>query len=388
MRADWFIRKGSAFDPSNNNIASLLGRKSPIPGDVGLEVEVEGNQFPKSLDYVDEDECDQSDMIPKEWHYTHDGSLRGQDNAEYIFAKPLGFEEVPSAIANLWEMFEDYGSVLDESNRTSVHVHLNAQPFYLNRLASFLGLYFSVEEVLVNWCGDHRAGNLFCLRAKDAPAIVNKARKFLRTGDFSVFDDGLHYSGLNLHSLRDKGSIEVRSMRGATDPQVIVDWVSILERIYRLSADFPDPRLVCAQFSGNGGMAYLKFVLGDYTDKVLAGCSMETSEVMTSVHEGIRIAQNICFCRDWSTIDPSKAVNDPFGRTIQQVTNSISNTFVEEYLETQMSQPVVPTVQGWSHIEMEMMATMAPPPPPPTATGAAGVSAWHNFYTQTSEDII
>lgn len=374
MRANWFIRKGSAFDPSNNTIAALLGRKNPISGDVGLEVEVEGNMFPKAMDY-DEDESDDEHLIPPMWNYTHDGSLRGNDNAEYIFHRPLAFDEVPNAVNSLWQMFDDYGSVLDESNRTSVHVHLNAQPFHLNRLASFLGLYFSVEEILVNWCGDHRAGNLFCLRAKDAPAIVGKARKFLKTGDFTVLDDGLHYAGLNLNSLRGKGSVEIRTMRGATEPQVIIDWVSILERLYKLSEHFPDPRLVCAQFSGNGGMAYLQFVLGEHADKIIQGCSMSLSQIMTSVHDGIRIAQTICYCRDWSTIDPSKAINDPFGRTIAQVTDSFNDTFIEDYLAASTASQPVPT--GFNPHEI----TLASIPTPPQAEPISAFSVFQEYYT-------
>lgn len=333
MRVPWKIQNSNAFDASLCAVHTIMGRAKPLSGQIGLEVEVEGNQFPKDDEtYDDEDVYLGGDLIPHQWRYVHDGSLRGDDNAEYILAKPLYFHEVSSALQDLWDMFDKFGSVLDESNRTSVHVHLNAQEWHLNRVAAFLGLYFSVEEILVNWCGDHRAGNLFCLRAKDAPAIVNKARKFIKTGDLSVFDDGMHYAGVNLEALRNKGSIEIRSMRGATRWEPILTWVNILNRIYDLSAEFEDPRLVVAQFSGGGALNYLRFVLGDFTDEVIAGADMSPGEVVRSVTEGIRFAQNVCYCRDWSAFKPTNVSADPFGRNPVKVANSINNDPVEEYL--------------------------------------------------------
>lgn len=332
MRASWKVQDPAvAFDKSLLQVYALLNRSKPISGEVGIEVEVEGNMFPKTSDYEDEDFG--GELIPIEWKYVHDGSLRGEDNAEYILAKPLNFNEVPQALKELWGMFNDFGSVLDESNRTSVHVHLNAQNWHLNRVASFLGLYFSVEEILVNWCGDHRAGNLFCLRAKDAPAIINRARKFIKTGDLAVFDDGLHYAGVNLEALRNKGSIEIRSMRGPTHYEPIVTWVSILERIYKLSEEFEDPRLVVAQFSGGGALNYLKFVLGEHADDVLSAIDMTPPDVVRSLTEGIRFAQNVCYCRDWGAFKPSKVAPDPFGRSPVKVAQGINNDPVESYLE-------------------------------------------------------
>lgn len=362
MRAPWKVQKSSAFDTSLYKVHALIGKTKPIAGQVGLEVEVEGNQFPKTYDYDDEDINDEADMIPRQWKYVHDGSLRGDDNAEYILAKPLNFHEVPDALQDLWRMFDEFGSVLDESNRTSVHVHLNAQDWHLNRVASFLGLYFSVEEVLVNWCGDHRAGNLFCLRAKDAPAIVNRARKFIKTGDLTVFDDGQHYAGVNLEALRNKGSIEIRCMRGATHWKPIQLWVSVLERIYNLSGEFEDPRLVVAQFSGGGALNYLRFVLGDHTDDILAGVGMSPGEIVRSLTEGIRFAQNVCYCRDWSAFKPNTASADPFGRNPVKVAQSINNDPVEAYLDDPFDVAV---------------AT-------PQVTGVGLVQAMQNFYSTNS----
>jgi hypothetical protein len=379
VRAPWKLTNPTAaFDASLCNVHTLLSRPKPIEGEVGLEVEVEGNQFPKTNEAYDEEDLDMGEeYIPSQWRYTHDGSLRGYDNAEYILAKPLNFNEVPGALQDLWRMFDEFGSVLDESNRTSVHVHLNAQSWHLNRVASFLGLYFSVEEILVNWCGDHRAGNLFCLRAKDAPAIVNRARKFIKTGDLAVFDDGQHYAGVNLEALRNKGSIEIRSMRGATHYEPIQTWVSILERIYHLSGEFEDPRLVVAQFSGGGALNYVKFVLGEHTEEVLANVQMTPQDVVRSVTEGIRLAQNVCYCRDWSVFKPSKVSADPFGRNPVKVAQSLDSDPVEEYL----SSPVAPEPQSLVSLSaFSVFQEFYNAPAPPTAPG----TQWFTFDEEST----
>ena len=381
MRAPWKVTNPSAaFDPSLCKIHALMGRSKPLDGQVGIEVEVEGNQFPKNdEDYGDEVIHMGGELIPSQWQYTHDGSLRGDDNAEYILAKPLNFNEVSDALMDLWRMFDEFGSVLDESNRTSVHVHLNAQDWHLNRIASFLGLYFSVEEILVNWCGDHRAGNLFCLRAKDAPAIVNRARKFIKTGDLSVFDEGQHYAGVNLEALKKKGSIEIRSMRGATHYAPIVTWVSVLERIYNLSGEFDDPRLVVSQFSGGGALNYLKFVLGENYDEILSGVDMHPGEVVRSLTEGIRFAQNVCYCRDWAAFKPSAVSSDPFGRNPVKVANSINNDPVEEYLsqsDYDVAVPPAPQVVGSTSLVQAMQDFYVLSSTPMTVSSTSWTDIW------------
>lgn len=324
MSNDWLLRNASSDDDASNyKIATLLGRRAMPPEKaVGLEIEVEGNKFPKTEDYYDDDDVyhnEKNEHIPPEWEYVHDGSLRGIDNAEYVLEEPIPFDQVPQALDNLWKMFSDYGSVLDDSNRTSVHVHLNATHFHLNRVCSFVALYVAVEEVLTAWCGDHRVGNLFCLRAKDAPAILSKARSFICSGNYAYLDDGLHYSGLNLHALTKHGSIEIRSMRGVRDPEVIKTWVDILRRIYELSEAHSDPRTICEMFSGGGSEQFLRYVIGRHAERVAQECGLTGTEINNSVRQGIRMAQRLCYCRDWAMFKPVDLDPDPFGRKVKNV---------------------------------------------------------------------
>jgi hypothetical protein len=312
-----FIRKAIRDDQKGLTIKDIFGARA-YNGEVGLEIEVEGNAFPKYEEKFDEYgdviERHRDPNIPDQWDYTHDGSLRGEDNAEYILAGPTMFDEVPEAIDDLWQMFEDFGSVLDDSNRTSIHVHLNVQDWHLDRLCSFVAMYLIVEDVFTHWCGDHRVGNLFCLRAKDAPGIVSRLSQLFQHENGFAINGGMHYSGLNAHALKKLGSIEVRTMRGVKDPELIKTWVGVLERLYHLSGDVKDPRDVVSGFSGRPRADFLSDLLGPFTSQILEGCGMNSHEVSESLREGIRIAQRLCYCRDWSKYEKQEAP-DVFGRS-------------------------------------------------------------------------
>lgn len=294
------------------NMATLLSRKL-VKGDIGIEIEVEGNKFQKV-------------GVPIPWEYHKDGSLRGNDNAEYVLKGPIPFDKVPEAIETLWTMFNEFGSKLDVSNRTSVHVHLNMQKFHMNRLTAFVALYFSVEELLTAWCGEHRVGNLFCLRAKDATAIVTQLKRFIQTDGRQELRDGLHYAGLNANALYKFGSIEIRTLRGVNEPGIILDWIAVLERIYKLSADFTDPRDIPSLFSSEGPLNYLETVLGDKTNLIRHGIDYNIERTRDALYNGIRLAQDVCYCRDWSLFQPTDVKEDPFGRDSKKIAVDYINT--------------------------------------------------------------
>jgi hypothetical protein len=317
---DPFVEKPRTKKPGFN-VGVVLGTKA-VKGAVGIEVEVEGNKFPKPPG------CEGSYTpvkMPgwKFWSYVHDGSLRGKDNAEYVLTKPIEFSQVVDAVNELFTKLNEFGSVLDDSNRTSVHVHLNCQDFHFNRLAALMALHFTFEEVLTQWCGEHRVGNLFCLRSRDASAIISHIRKFLRSDGRYEFGEGMHYAGFNASALRKHGSVEIRTLRGVNDPQVIIDWVETLQRLYELSASYTDPREVCEAFSANGPNSFFNLVLGNKAAVIRAGVNFSEDQLRESLYKGIRLAQDICFCRDWSMYKPSTLKNDPFKRDMRKIAKKI-----------------------------------------------------------------
>lgn len=317
----------SRQEPKTKNgfsIGVLLNR-TPTKGEVGIEIEVEGSKLPKPG----------SSGIPvghgltampglAQWGYTHDGSLRGEENAEYVLVRPIPFSDVPTAIDALWGAFRSKNSKIDDSNRTSCHVHLNCQDFHMNRLTSLMALYFAFEEVLTEWCGEHRVGNLFCLRGKDAPGLVTQVKKFIQSDGETQIGQHLHYAGMNPNALVKFGSLEFRALRGVSDPAVITDWVAILERIYHLSAEFKDPREICEMFSREGPFAFYENVLAGKAFDVKKAIGWSDDKIRDSMYEGVRIAQDLCYCRDWDLLKNVELKADPFGRDARKMARKMS----------------------------------------------------------------
>lgn len=304
---DIFVEKKSPARPSFD--IGVLFNKKGVTGDLGLEIEVEGANLPHE------------DDTPSPWVYKHDGSLRGEDSAEYVLGKPIKFDALPDALEDLWAAFKVKKSRLDDSNRTSVHVHLNCQRFHLNRLTAFMALYFCLEDLLTHWAGEHRVGNLFCLRAKDAPAIVSQIKRFIKRSDeltgkykTNLLQDHLHYSGLATDALARFGSLEVRTLRGVSDHKTIIEWVEMLRRLYDLSEQFTDPRRIPEMFSEMGPLAFFAEVMGPMTETLRRDIPHSDQQIRESMMEGIRMAQDLCYCRNWSEYKEVTIKADPFGR--------------------------------------------------------------------------
>lgn len=300
------------------NVQLSLGIKE-TRGDIGIEIEVEGNKFPIPDGY---EGSSKPISLPGSmyWSYVHDGSLRGNANAEYVLTKPISFGEGPQAVHEIYGMMAGYGSVLDVSNRTSVHVHLNCQEFHMDRLTTFLCSWFTLEEILTEWCGDHRVGNLFCLRAVDAPAIVSQLRSFIKQDGAYPLSEILRYGGLNPHSLLKYGSLEVRTLRGCTEPEPVVAWLKILQRLYKLSGEYRDPRRLVSKFSQYGPLAFFDFLLGEECSRiVMQGVEWNSEQVKRAMLRGIRFAQDLCYCRNWDVYKTIDLKPDPFGRDLKKV---------------------------------------------------------------------
>lgn len=309
MPSSKFIEINDSSKPSFS-LGVTLGRK-PTKGQVGIEIEIEGANLPHE------------DETPAPWAYHVDHSLRGTDNGEYVLAKPIMFPDVPKALEKLWKVFETKKSKIDDSNRTSVHVHLNFQDFHINRLTSFLCLWFALEEPLTEFCGEHRVGNLFCLRAVDAPAIITQLKHFITSDGAMGIPEHFHYAGLNPNALMKYGSIEVRTLRGCSDPNQIQFWIGLLERLYDLSKEFKDPREAVALFSSGGPQSYFDNILGSYASGIRNTIGWSDNQINDAMYRGIRFAQDLAYCRDWDAFEALTLNDDPFGRDPKKMAKKI-----------------------------------------------------------------
>lgn len=256
-----------------------LSRRYECSGDIGVEIEVEGENIP---------------MAQRYWKNEKDGSLRGESR-EFVLAKPSTMKEVQMALKYLGLMYKKHNTVVYDSIRAGVHVHINAQKLSIIELYNFMTVYLTLEELLIEFCGEHRKGNLFCLRAGDAEFLLHSLKRAARTGDFTTLvSDELRYSAMNVKALGTYGSLEFRAMRGTRDLGLIEKWAEILLGLREVSKTFTDPTEVMQYYSAGNIKDFAVRCLGDNAELFLG-----IQDFDAKVKEGMRRAQEIAYCVDW-----------------------------------------------------------------------------------------
>lgn len=270
----------------------MLQDNRKVEGDLGVEIEVEGHNLPGAMAM---------------WRREEDGSLRGE-SAEYVLKKPVTVEGLKKALSILDKAYVDMGSKVEESVRAGVHVHVNVQNLNTIELFNFVTSYYILEELLVNYCGESRVGNLFCLRACDADYVLDFVVDVVKRKRWRhLVSDNIRYAALNFKSLGEYGSLEFRSLRSTRDLSVVQTWAEILLTLRNNSIKFTDPKDVIGAFSAGGGEAFVTKLLGDYA---YIFTQMPGFEKMLT--RGMRNAQELAFCCDWQAFYHEKAPVNPF----------------------------------------------------------------------------
>lgn len=275
-----------ATDWYNRPLASYVGAWDHAVADgreIGIEIETEGRNLPR-------------DGITG-WVIHTDGSLRGE-SAEYVFRQPEARGLVPTRLATLSGRIRELGSIVNDSYRTSVHVHLNARNMLLKQVYNQVLLYIIFEDVLAEIAGKDRIGNLFCLRAKDAEFFLEQLRAAMSSDNIGILNhDNLRYSAVNPRALFVHGSLEFRSFRGTTDIRLIQQWVDLLFAIKDAAVRFANPISIVQDLStlGPEGFAASIFTRGQIA-------SFERGW-QDKVYAGVQLIQHCAYVHDWIETD-------------------------------------------------------------------------------------
>lgn len=280
-----------------------------LKGDYGVELEFEGVNFRQYF----------GDKQVKGWLPHEDGSLRGRpESIEMIFNGPKEYDEGVTLINDLFNAFDTNNTRPLVSNRTSMHVHVNAGKWYVPRLAAFSLIYFTFEEVLSLYAGQERAGNLFCVRGIDAPYVVDTFEEFIKEYNTRFIQrDNVKYSGLNLSPILTKGSVEVRLMRGPVIREEALDWFEIIHKLNLAGNNYrANPSLFCNEFSLEGCYNVFGKILGkELADKIIDKIEFTEADFINSAYKGMRNAQALAYARNWPSLQENKP--DPFKRGVQ-----------------------------------------------------------------------
>ena len=267
-------------------MSRLLGCRLREGDLCGIEIELEGGPWPEG-------------NVPL-WAPHADGSLRvgkkGHAGIEYVFRNPISIDQAQTALRNLERALN--GVEIEFSYRTSVHVHINVSDLTCKQWVSMAVLTLIFEEAFVEVVGPDRAGNKFCLRAKDGEGALLRLRGALRDGDLNDFYRGADYkyAATNLASASRHGTMEFRSMQGNLDVALIHSWAATLMWLRQAAETFADPSEIPMLMSRLGPRAFAEQYLraGVIRDRVLA---INNLEVM--MWDGVRIAQDIAYACEW-----------------------------------------------------------------------------------------
>jgi len=280
--------KTDNYDHPLNNVIGHWDHNVAEGAEYGIEIEVEGTRLPR-------------DRITG-WIIHEDGSLRGE-SAEYVFRTGEPYDRVAVRLAALQKAFNDANSVINDSYRTSVHVHRNVRDWQVKKIYNLIMLYIIFEEALGEFCGKDRVGNLFCLRARDAGFFMEQLRNSIITDQLHpLAQENLRYSAVNPQSMWRHGTIEFRGMRGTTDINLIQTWVDIIAALSAAAQNYENPITIVQDFSNKGPEQFAFDIFGEKLMPYLG------QNYVDSVYPGIQLVQHAAYGHDWTPIKKDGSV--------------------------------------------------------------------------------
>jgi len=240
-------------------VYEILALNKPIVGQWGIEIEAEGEGMKATES--------------KWWRSEDDGSLRGRfpgSRHEWVLKKPIDLEKVEQSLLDLVK--EQHAAKINFSFRTSVHVHMNVQELTFAQVANVLYTYLLLEEPLINYCGESRRGNRFCLRLRDAEGLMAHILNLIDIGEkglVKIKQDNIRYAAINLEAIKKYGSIEFRGMRGTMDVHTILTWVNLLNSIKQFAVAMEDVEAIHDMFRKLGAKEFMKKVFGPLTKELV-----------------------------------------------------------------------------------------------------------------------
>lgn len=267
----------------------------------GVEVELEGKNI-----------ANPTAEVLQYWTPHNDASLRklspGDEAIEYVFSAPYNLDITDKALNTLCTFLTRPGCKVYESYRTSIHVHVNFGRETFKTIYNFMTLSLLLDELLVSQNGEHRIGNNFCLRSKDAIGQLIAITNSIENGkEFFNFQEHERYSSINFASLMKFGTIEFRSLECTVHHGRIMQWIGTLQQMKVKARTFKDPTDIIRLYSVMGPTEFLNHILGPYAFKY-----QKVPDFENMLHNGMRLAQDLAFSSNWTdrnVVDKTKELS-------------------------------------------------------------------------------
>lgn len=296
------------------NMCKPIIRKK-VKGSVGIELEIEGSVLPYGDMLVDLKAPSSEAM----WNSIRDGSLRGEAY-EYVLDKPILADEIEHMVRGLWDKFTSCRTIINNTNRCSTHVHINVQGKKINTLTSIIILWATFEKFFIEWCGEERVTNHFCLSSEQSQDYIEAWEKFLEKGRITI-NRNIKYSSLNIRPILDIGSFEVRCGGAPSDPDRVITWVSFVQHFFSFVEEtFQNPMQIGYDISEKTPYSMLKEICGDkfsqFFEEIVGNYSHGDFDALSM--EGFRRVQNLVYGFPWDIwmVEINKKfVPQPFDKT-------------------------------------------------------------------------
>lgn len=284
-------------------------------GDVGIEIETEADREYKIPDMG-------------YWRAERDGSLR-DFGIEYILKGPVNVnKELDQALSEFTKKMAGI-KLNEQSISTSVHVHLNFLNNKWIHVVNFMTVYYLLENLLIKASGPDRLSNLFCLPICDAEGCVDSAKDLIRgiskhSRRPVMNPDGVKYAALNLANLYKIGTLEVRSMRGTTNPEIISMWAKILHRMKEF-ASLPEMMpLDILEIYRRTGVEFLHEVFPDRAMRDFLNIPNKEELIKSNLWYA-RIVASSCPAKDsmWGFPKPKRVVRQKLIEELNRVANEM-----------------------------------------------------------------
>lgn len=196
------------------------------------------------LEFENETEQDFDLPLIPGWKFHPENSLRNF-GFEYVLGPPVTIDKALQRTQDLFETLNRYKSgPMSNSLRTSTHVHFDMGHYTFADVSTFACVYWLLEDYLSGYCGEHRKGNLFCLRLKESAYLQNALATCIQAKYpfiSQLCDQGYRYGSLNFASIPKFGSLEFRLMRGVDNSVEAAVWINALESIRQFALKFKNP---------------------------------------------------------------------------------------------------------------------------------------------------
>lgn len=273
----------------NSTVQRHLAQHDKIAGEIGIEIECEGLRLPKQ------------NQLEEYWTTHVDGSLRGE-SIEYVMARPVARKEVVPALRYLENLFKESRTRIKDSYRTSVHVHVNVQSITIRQTYNIILMYGILEDILTEYAGSTRVGNLFCLRMSDAEHMLHELRLGATQDRYDhLNNNNLRYAGCNVKSLFDHNSLEFRAFRGTADMKLIAEWVDTLLQIKDAAIAYTNPSEMLQSFSNLSPEGFIRKNFNENLCKIIQSYPNWQDRIFA----GVRLVQDVAYANDWS-LTPDK----------------------------------------------------------------------------------